>query len=583
MQEIRHRQAQFSRPRHSFDGKIHAGMEVVAHFLAADLPLRAAFMWFALIIGAAFVISLCAHGTYISTNPIDYLFMIEQGWRLAQGQIPYRDFITPIGPLYYFLIYLLEQLASGDPTAYRLTGFIGLLFFGPGLLWISYRRLPGKLAVFLALFFAMMPISPREMDGLFFDFSFLALYNTLSWPLIATVMLGALFPISPSRAPTRQSSSPTMSMVFDGTAIGAAALALLGIKITHGLVAVGIICIALLIRPGNRLALFIGLAIILTGLALGYFFAGELLHTYISDIVQINQANNLMERLQLKAHLFVYQGRVTFLMSFATIWLIEKCRQYHPTRVGYADIGAAVTILLATYADAFNDNEDTPASMPLLFLLFWLVANRVTLPLLTNPRRDYRYIKISLTALPFLLWTGLPLANDGLAIVLHSGSAWLRPITPWPTNLPSDAPELSRLKILASTADGANTLAKSATDQQRYLLGLQEAVTLLRQDHLDQSKIYEARFNNVLPWLLHAPSPRGVLAWLDPRRTITEMAHPPVDTYLQDVDVLLISKLPYDMSWSPLFHSIYDPAIARDYTLIHDTEYWQIYRRHPSS
>jgi hypothetical protein len=571
-----------SRPRRSFDGKVLARMEAIARFLAAETTFRQALIWFALVIGVVFVISLAARGTYISANPIDYLFMTEQGWRLAQGQIPYRDFISPIGPVYYLLVDIVEHLASGDPAAYRLTGFIALLLFGPGLIWISYRRLPGKLAVFVALYFAMMPISPREMDGLFFDFSFLALYNTLSWPLIATVMLGALFPAAPVKSESPRSNARDAGLVLDGVAMGIAVVALLGIKITHGLVATGIVCIALLIRPGNRLSLLVALAIILASLVLGYACAGGLFHAYLADIALVGRANNLMERLQLKIHLFVYEGRVTFLMSLLAVWAIEKYRQYHPKKIGYADIVAAIVILLATYADTFNDNEDTPATMPLLFLLFWIVAGRVTLPLPEERRSAFRRMKTSLTALPFLLWAGLPLANDALAIPLHTVSVWLRPATPWPTDLPPDAPDLSRLKISASAARMANVPVKDDTPQQRYLASLREAVALLRQDHLDQSKIYETRFNNVLAWLLHAPSPRGVLAWLDPSRTFSETAHPAADTYLRDVDVLMISKLPYDLLWSNLFQSIYGGAIARDFTLTHDTDYWQIYQRHHS-
>lgn len=543
--------------------------------LQADLGFPQAFACFTGFLIAAFLIALAATGTYISANSIDYLFMVEQGWRLAQGQIPYRDFLTPIGPVFYALVDAIEHISHGDPAAYRLTGYLAMLLFGPGLVWICWRRLPGRLSVLIAISFAIMPISPTPRDGRFFDFEFLALYNSFCWPLMATVIVGALFE---SRRDTRR-----IEAAIEGLAIGLALVGLLGLKLTHGIVGGGVLSAGLLLRPRNRPALAIACLFVLSVIAIAILAAPDLLHQYLIDLVNVGKANNLPERFRLKLQNYVYNDVATLLVSLFAIWLIDKYRQYHPTLVNYRETIAAITIFVAAYAEAANDHDDTPASIILLFALLWLTAMRANLPIGGLAGQGYRKAKTCLLALPLLLWTALPLANSSLALIFHSLSFWLQPATAWPANLPENAPVLRGFKIPGPLAGNAAIPIEKLDERSAYLRALQDGITTLQALHLDHARIYEARFNNILSWLLQAPSPKGVLAWLDMDRTFSKQSHPPADTYLADVDVLLISKLPYDLPWSHFFLDIYGSAIHRDFDLIRETDCWQIYRRRPPS
>ena len=556
------------------DGYALRLVERTDRFLRAELSFGRALAYFAFLFAIALIVALSAGGTYLSTNFLDYLFMIEQGWRLAQGQIPYRDFLSPLGPLYYALVGTLQYLSNGDPAVYRLNGFVAMLLFGPGLIWISWRRLPGKVAVFVAIALAMIPLTPRDVDGMFFDFDFLAIYNSLCWPLVATVILGSLF--------ENRRDSRRLQALIDGFAIGLALIGLLTLKLPHGIVATGVLTIGLIIRPGNRLCLFAAALFAIAAIALLYLSAAPLLHLYLQQLIAVGHANDLPARMHSKLQIYVYSQTTTLLLALFAIWMVEKYRQYHPARIGYRDVAAALTILLATYGNAINDNGDTPAALPLLFLLLWLVAMRANLPIEGESGRRYRQIKACLLAAPFLLWLGLPLANDGLALIFHSLSFRLRPTTPWLAALP-DQQHLVRDLRLPGNLNAAGTNLRDDTDLTdqwgAYLQALEEGVGDLQALKLDHARIYEARFNNALSWLLQAPSPRGVLAWLDINRTFSLTAHPPADSYLRDVDVLMVSKLAYDEPWTRYFIAIYGSVIDRDFVRVSDTTYWQIYKR----
>lgn len=559
--------------RSTLDGRTFEAMAALHRFLESDKTFTQSFIWFTGCLSIFFLVSLSATGAFISTYQKDYLFVIEQGWRLAQGQLPYRDFISPIGPLYYALIGGVQYLSSGAAGAYRLTGFLAMLFVGPGLIWMAWRRLSANIAIFVALYFALIPVSPRELDGLFFDFSYLALYNSLCWPLIAIVMLGALF--NPFR-----DKGPRYA-VMEGLLIGLAITALLALKITHGISALGISVVGLLVRPNNRSALIVALLCAVGIAAINCAFAPDLLERYIANLVEIGQSNNLTDRIHSKMQNIIYHETATFLASFFAFWVIEKYRQYHPRKVSYADVAAVGTIFLVTYADTLNDNEDTLATVPLLFLALWLVARSITLPIDGPVGDSYRRVKTCLLSIPFLLWAGLPIANDSLAIVFHSISFWLRPATSWPSNLPI-ASDLRHLKLPGSLGTEPLPSLEKMDERSAYLLALKQGVSELQRLHLDRVKIYETRFDNTFSWLLQAPSPKGVLAWLDVGRTFSETAHPPADTYLHDVDVLMVSKLPSDTASTKLFWNIYGSNVSHDFELVSETECWRIYRRRNS-
>lgn len=566
-----------NRPRSStLDGHVLRKIALVGSFLQAELPFSRAFLYFVAFFAVAFAIALAAGRTYLSTNLLDYLFMVEQGWRLAQGQLPYRDFISPIGPVYYLLVGIVQHLAAGDAGAYRLTGFLAMLIFGPGLIWIAWRRLPGKLAVFVAAAFAMIPLTPRELDGWFFDFAFLALYNSLCWPLMATVILGSLFEARKGNG---------LARLFDGLAIGLAVFALLMLKLPHGVVAVGTVVIGYVLRPRNRLAL--AAAILFAGLLAGgsYLLAADLLTLYLRDFVNIGRANDLLYRLHGKLQIYLYHGTITLLLSVFAIWLLEKYRQYHPRKIGYGDIAGAATILLVSYGNAINDHENTPATLPLLFVLTWLCALRANLPVAGKAGRNYHQAKASLIALPFLLWLGFSLTNDGLALLFNSGSAWLRPAAPWLAAFPEQARLTHGLKLPAGLMTDVGGATSDDPSQQwaPYLLAVQDGIADLKALGLDHARIYEVRFNSILPWLLQAPPPRGVLAWLDIKRTFSLTAHPPAESYLDDIEVLMVSKLAYDAPWSSYFRAIYGQVMDRDFEPVHETTYWQIYKRRHTS
>lgn len=558
----------------SLDGYALRLIAATDRFLRAELSFGRALACFAGFLVVALIVALSAGGTYLSTNFLDYLFMVEQGWRLAQGQLPYRDFISPLGPLYYLIVGSVEYLSGADPAAYRLNGFLAMTLFGPGLVWISWRRLPGKVAVFVAIAFAMIPLTPRNIDGMFFDFDFLAIYNSLCWPLAATVILGTLFESKPGNC--------RRLTLADGLAIGLALIGLLTLKLPHGVIASGVLAIGLIIRPANRLCLAAAALLTFAAIALLYLSAAPLPHLYLQQLIAVGHANDLSARVHSKLQIYVYSQMVTLLLALFAIWMIEKYRQFHPVRIGYRDVAAAGAILLASYGEAINDHGDTPAALPLLFLLLWQVALRANLPIEGKSGSRYRQIKACLLAVPFLLWLGLPLANDSLALIFHSISFRLRPSTAWLAALPDQKHLVRHLRLPGNLSAAGSNVQDDAdlTDQWGvYLQALEEGVKELQTLKLDHAKIYEARFNSALPWLLQAPSPRGVLAWLDMDRTFSLASHPPADSYLSDVDVLMVSKLAYDRPWTRYFSAIYGVVIERDFIRVSDTTYWQIYKR----
>src|SRR5690606_26878422 len=105
-----------------------------------------------------------------------------------------------IGPLYYQLLHLAQLVFGGGPEAVLAAAPLAALVAAPALILIAARRMGHGYALFLALVVTLRALTPRSMDTVSFDFTYLAVYNSLSWLLVTPVMVGALFvPERPSR------------------------------------------------------------------------------------------------------------------------------------------------------------------------------------------------------------------------------------------------------------------------------------------------------------------------------------------------------------------------------------------------
>jgi hypothetical protein len=102
------------------------------------------------------------------------------------------------------------------------------------------------------------------------------------------------------------------------------------------------------------------------------------------------------------------------------------------------------------------------------------------------------------------------------------------------------------------------------------------AAALVRAEGLEGRRILVLDFANPLPWLLQAPPPRGVLAWMDPDRTLPTRGPTALDALVGDAEVLLVPKRPSHPRVLPVVARLQGEALTQIFPLRTETALWRL-------
>lgn len=186
----------------------------------------------------------------------DTFHFVQIVMRMASGEVPHIDFMTPIGALAFAPVAFLVQNGVGIGMAFLLSQVFVAALLLPVIWWTAYSRLPPLLAYVFG-FFALILLLALIHGGTDNVASLSMHYNRWSWSVAFVVILLAVLP---SRTPSRP--------VLEGVLIGALMFALLLTKMTYFAAFLPAILVALI--KTDRLKM-LGVAF-LTGLVLAGAF-----------------------------------------------------------------------------------------------------------------------------------------------------------------------------------------------------------------------------------------------------------------------------------------------------------------------
>lgn len=233
------------------------------------------FGFFVAIIVAMCGASLFMGGLYLSKHEGDTVHLLQIVFRMAEGQWPHLDFMTPIGVLAFAPITLFVTLGFGVGMAFILAQAFVAIVFLPAIWWSASSRMTGVLPYVFGLFVIVL-ISALVHGETSQSVSVSMHYNRWAWAATFIAITLALLPPNGTARPT-----------VDGMIIGLCMAALLLTKVTYFAAFAGPILIAMLLRQTYR-----GLAVaILTGLVVAgavTLWAGpQFWAAYLSDILRV--------------------------------------------------------------------------------------------------------------------------------------------------------------------------------------------------------------------------------------------------------------------------------------------------------
>lgn len=222
---------------------------------------------------AVSVIVIAPGNLVITSHWADALHLVDILDRMAQGQRPHLDFVTPIGELAFAPISFLMTLGLPTGRAYLVAQIFLAGGLGAAAMSIALRRMAWGWAALFAVVIVILTIAlvHGRPD---FSLSINVHYNRWSWAIGFVILLAALLP-------------PIKATSCEGVFIGAAMAALALIKVTYFAAFLPLAVLGLLVTGQVRTLVLafvtgLGIAVVLTFLwGVGYW------RSYVDDLIYI--------------------------------------------------------------------------------------------------------------------------------------------------------------------------------------------------------------------------------------------------------------------------------------------------------
>jgi hypothetical protein len=506
-------------------------------FLATRSPTAAI-----LLAAVACALLLALPGQTVTTRYVnDLLILLDAAYRIANGQVPNRDFHSALGPLAYYVptlgYRLTGQLGSALPSGMALT-VIALAF---PIAHICASRLRPAVGLPFAAFLLLVIAVPMNLGEGVFDLSFAMFYNRIGWAALAALLVMHL---SPARVVRHQT-------LVDASWASLLVLALVYIKASYAAVALAFLLMMLLDRRARRWAalalLLVAGSILLVELAWGATA------TYLADIMLAARTTGLKDwRSPVDAALHSLPDIVLFgFVSGLALWRAPAWRD----AVFYAYcLGAGLAIITLNAQVWWG-------------ILTLQAGAAVASETLARSRPRAQGIGAVLPrAAPLLLATMLlPQAvHCAAALTLHSAVASTRSGEPF--GFPNFG--AARLALIWMPGDHARMTG--------YLDSLKDGAALLRSLDPPAERVFVLDFVSPFSSALGLKPPSGDTAWMHLWHNFDEEHFLPPSEVLRDVQIVMEPKAPVEPFTAAALKRLYGAYVEEHFSIVAETKQWTV-------
>lgn len=509
----------------------------------------------------AVAFSLVARGGVFFSQWVPDLFIPLEGVaHLDAGQWPHRDFVTPVGSLWY-AIHLLPTLVM--PLSARVVVWANLivaLVAGLSAFVVCTGKMPRWMVGLCTFYSGLVALSPRQIGESFQHISNNASYNRHCWALICALALAALIP-APDRSRRRE--------LIDGLITGLLIAACFYIKVTYAAAGIGFVGLSLFSTRGTagwRFAVISGASALVTVLGVGlltndlpgYFTDMKTAITVLPDSTRSNQAAALFLH---ELPSLILAGMLSF---FAAAVPDRMFGRYTP-----GVLAGVLTVTAGLVIGVQNHPEPENPLLPIGILIGWItVRSRVQGPYRFS--RNFGHLAVTASFL-------IPIVMDMAAIGWTATAPFdASPATAWLSNTP-----MADIKIGARYTGGDPVEPLIPRGDIEIMSRWREAFDLLRPrlQGRDDVKILPFTWSNPFPLLMKQPAVRHEVAWWDAQRTFNARIKPSPDQLLDNVDYVLVPHDYVNPTTALTMWESYGSTLQRDFKPVAHTPHWDLWAK----
>lgn len=219
--------------------------------------------------------ALLKGGLYVGKHEGDTLHLMQIVFRMADGQLPHLDFMTPIGALAFWPIARLVEAGLGMGMAILWSQVIMATLFVPITVWVASSRLGPNVALLFGAFVMVLLLALVHGEAQR-SVSISMHYNRLAWAAAFVVILAAIVPPVHPR-----------SGLVDGIIIGLMMVIMVMIKVTYFAAFALPVVVALFLSEQRRALAWALLTGAAAALAITAFVGVEYWLAYLGDLATV--------------------------------------------------------------------------------------------------------------------------------------------------------------------------------------------------------------------------------------------------------------------------------------------------------
>lgn len=514
--------------------------------------------------------------TYVAIWPNDVMALLNGANRVYQGQIPFLDFHSVLGPLVYYLP-ALGLHAGVEPGA--IFAFNGVLVAAFLLLmaWLTmYRRFSLLVTVTTFIFLSLLIVVPMANGGRFSQISWGMFYNRHGWAALAIVLFHYVEP----------RKIQAHDKWIDAIVLSALVVFQLYNKITFGLVSavfllanlitskynrdVSVICIVVIIAIVTSVEIIFGFNVayaqdIFYALEVGSVSRGGLrgiVNTIIHHAGILTACVGALLAVLAAGRRYVLDWLYVLCCIIASIMLLDQSGD----RWGLQALIAVFVCCgeLARRAEIDRESGGTGGRWPHhtgSLVCMFLALMFISKPVSARVAAWYSHYNAATRIKPL---PGLPPALSGFIV----------PTKRRPT-LQDIAGDDDALDLLAQfRLDTIDTLSP-----RQYFLTIVEGVELLRTTTYRDRTVFVFDVTDPFTFALNMRPTENGYPMLWAGTTLSRDIHPPAESIFSDVDYVMVPRLPYHQGQLDVMLDIYGDYLKSNYMELKRSPHWGLWGR----
>lgn len=538
-------------------------------FRSDNVWLFTATLYSVLILASIYIIVVFHGNSYVSMYVHDSFIYYDGSYRLDMGQVPHKDFHTPLGLAGYLVPYWGLVLKETYAGSLELASFLVSVVVTVLAILLLKGRSSVLFAILTVAYLGLMVAVPMNVgtDGTVITHAMY--YNRWAWAILTLVLITYISPNIFSRG----------RLGFESLLVGILIALLFFLKITFFIVA---FLFLFVLASASRRQRY--LAIIAGGIALVIWAVVEWQYSitlrYFQDIWMAiessgavrprlfdNVADNIME--------------VMLVLISVGVLIARKA-------VRWSDLLFVTFVFVAGFA-LLNQNKQSANIVVFLSILLWTYSvasrsrERSELPPSTMGNGDVRimWILLVLFIVPPLLsgMRGMTSLTIGLATSGERAEVAMLPGLYIGQKFSSLSKVHSGADPVSLFKDLRRRRASHPLSQGEYIETVSSGVRLLEAHEANSGKIMTLDMANPFNFLIGVPPPEGDYSWFHVGRVISKKSHVAAATLLRDVDHVMIPLFPILPGTSRALWELYGAYIETEYQLLAKEKWWTLYER----